>query len=205
MHVNKRILTIGREFGSEGHEIARLLAERLGIDIFDKDLLYKIAEQNALEASELAAVDEQKKSRWLLHPALLFGYSRSNSYSYIYGDLNDQLFKLQTTMIRQLAEKGPCIIVGRLGDYLLRDDPQCIKAFIYAPFEKRVEIIQDKHGLKTKDARRWVKEMDASRARYYRYYTDGKWNAKEGKDILLNRATLGIEGCVAILETMMTQ
>lgn len=193
---HKRILTIGREFGSEGHEIAKMLATRLGMELFDKDLLYKIAEQNGMEASELAAVDEKVASRWL-QPYLAFGYS--------YGNLNDKLFQLQTQMIQQLADKGSCIIVGRLGDYILKDTPNCIKVFIYAPFEARVEIIKNKHQLTHAQAKKLVKQMDIARQHYYQYYSNGKWNVKEGKDILLNRATFGIEGCVNILEAMMKE
>lgn len=187
----KMLLTIGREFGSEGHEIGRMLAERLGIEIFDKDLLYKVAEQSGIAADELARVDEKKSNRWL-QPYLAFGYS--------YGSLDDKLFQLQTQLINEWADRGNCIIVGRLGDYILREDPDCLKIFIYAPFEERVAIISNKHGLTPERARRLVKRMDATREQYYHYYTKGKWNVKEGKDILLNRATFGIEGCVDILE-----
>lgn len=191
---NKRILTIGREFGSEGHEIAKMLATRLGFEVFDKDLLYKVAEQNGMSASQLANVDEKVVNRWL-QPYLAFGYS--------YNSLNDQLFRFQTQMIEQLADKGECIIVGRLGDYILKDRPNCMKAFIYAPFEARVAIIEKKQQLTSLKARNLVKQMDAARAHYYQYYSKGKWDVKKGKDILLNRATFGIEGCVTILETMM--
>lgn len=193
---DKIVLTIGREFGSEGHEIGRMLAERLGIQIFDKDLLYKIAEQNGFEANDLASVDETYPNRWL-QPYLAFGYS--------YGSLNDKLFKLQVQMISELREKGSCIIVGRLGDYILRDDPDCIKIFIYAPFEERVKIIKEKHQLTDQKARKLVKRMDIARKKYYYYYSNGKWNVKEGKDILLNRSAFGIEGCVNILEAMVRQ
>ena len=104
--------------------------------------------------------------------------------------------------IRDLAVKGSCIIIGRLADYILRDNPNCIRVFIYAPFEKRAEIIKNKHGISEGEAKKLVKKMDAARREYYTYYSNGRWDRKEGKDILLNRATFGVKGCVDILEAM---
>ena len=116
--------------------------------------------------------------------------------------MGDKLFQLQTEIIRDLAVKGSCIIIGRLADYILRDNPNCIRVFIYAPFEKRTEIIKNKHGISEGEAKKLVKKMDAARREYYTYYSNGKWDRKEGKDILLNRASFGVKGCVDILEAM---
>lgn len=190
---DKIIITISREFGSEGHEIGKLLATKLGIELCDKDLLYKVAERNGLEVKELVSVDETVTKRFL-QPYATVGFD--------YGSINDKLFKMQSSYIREIADRESCIIVGRLADYVLRDNPDCIKVFVYAPFETRVEIIKNKHGISEEAAKKLVKKMDAARKEYYAYYSNGKWDSRDGKDVLLNRGTLGVEGCVAALEAI---
>lgn len=187
---DKILITISREFGSEGHEIGKLLATKLGIELCDKDLLYKVAERNGLEVKELASVDETVTKRFL-QPYATIGFD--------YGSINDKLFKLQSSYIREIADRQSGIIVGRLADYILKDNPDCIKVFVYAPFETRVEIIEKKHGISREAARKLVKKMDAARKEYYSYYSNERWDSRDNKDVFLNRGTLGVEGCVEAL------
>jgi cytidylate kinase len=188
---NKMIMTIGREFGAEGHEIGKELSMRLGIPLYDKDLLVLAAKQSGISIETLRNADEVVTKRFLTNyiPQIQDNYT-----------LNDKLFKVESNIIRDLSEKGSCIIIGRLADYILKDNPDCIRVFIYAPFEDRVRIIKEKHGVSEEAAKKLVKHMDSARDNYYSYYSKGKWNHKEGKDILLNRTTFGVEGCVNILE-----
>ncbi len=190
---SKLIITIGREFGAEGHEIGSELAERIGFGLYDKDMLAMAAEKSGIDVKVLAPADESYYGH-ALSPYLTIGRLSPS--------MGDKLFQLQTEIIRDLAVKGSCIIIGRLADYILRDNPNCIRVFIYAPFEKRAEIIKNKHGISEGEAKKLVKKMDAARREYYTYYSNGKWDRKEGKDILLNRATFGVKGCVDILEAM---
>lgn len=187
------VITIGREFGSEGHEIGKELAKRLGFSLYDKDMLAMAAQQSGIDINVLASSDESIMD-YFLSPYLTIGKLTPN--------MSDKLFKVQTDLIHNLAAKGSCIIIGRLGDYILKDYPNCLKAFIYAPIETRVEIIKKKHGIDEAAAKKLVKKMDAARKNYYTYYSNGKWDRKEGKDILLNRATFDIPQCVDILEAM---
>ncbi len=190
---SKLIITIGREFGAEGHEIGSELAERIGFGLYDKDMLAMAAEKSGIDVKVLAPADESYYGH-ALSPYLTIGRLSPS--------MGDKLFQLQTEIIRDLAVKGSCIIIGRLADYILRDNPNCIRVFIYAPFEKRAEIIKNKHGISEGEAKKLVKKMDAARREYYTYYSNGRWDRKEGKDILLNRATFGVKGCVDILEAM---
>ena len=190
---SKLIITIGREFGAEGHEIGSELAERIGFGLYDKDMLAMAAETSGIDVKVLAPADESYYGH-ALSPYLTIGRLSPS--------MGDKLFQLQTEIIRDLAVKGSCIIIGRLADYILRDNPNCIRVFIYAPFEKRTEIIKNKHGISEGEAKKLVKKMDAARREYYTYYSNSKWDRKEGKDILLNRATFGVKGCVDILEAM---
>ncbi|MDD2971289.1 MAG: cytidylate kinase-like family protein [Lachnospiraceae bacterium] len=187
----KVIITIGREFGSEGHEIGKELAERLGINMYDKDLLAIAAKRSGLAVEHLANVDESIATRFL-EPYL--GFSMGNE------NLNDKLFAVESQIIRDIASKESCIIIGRCADFVLKDEENCINAFIYAPYETRVNMIAQKHKITEEAARKLVKKMDQVRNSYYTFYAGKDWNRKEGKDLMLNRARFGIKGCVDILE-----
>ena len=187
------IITIGREFGAEGHEIGKELAERLGFSLYDKDMLAIAAKKSGIDINVLASSDESIMGHFLSPYSLLGKLTPS---------INDKLFKLQNDIIHDLAAKGSCIIIGRLADYILKDNPNCMKVFVYAPLDKRVDIIKNKHGITESAAKKLVKKMDAARKNYYTHYSDGKWDRKEGKDILLNRATFNVKECVDILEAM---
>lgn len=190
---SKLIITIGREFGAEGHEIGKELAERLGFTLYDKDMLALAAKKSGIDINVLASSDETIMGRFL-SPYLTIGKLNPS--------MGDKLFQVQTDIIHDLAAKGSCIIIGRLADYILKDNPNCLKVFVYAPLEKRIEIIKNKHQIDEASAKKLVKNMDAARKNYYTYYSNGKWDKKEGKDILLNRAAFEIPECVDILEAM---
>lgn len=195
--MSKRVVvTIGREFGSEGHEIGKELADRLGINLYDKDLLAIAAKRSGVAVEHLANVDESISTRFL-EPYLRFSLANDN--------LNDKLFAEESQIIRDIASRESCIIVGRCADFILRDEENCIHAFVYAPYEKRVEIIRKKHGITEEAAKKLVKKMDQVRNGYYTFYAGKDWNRKEGKDLLLNRARFGIKGCVDILEAAYRQ
>ena len=188
--MNKKIIfAICRDFGSEGHEIGKELSERLHIPLYDKDLLAMAADECSVNIDKLAQIDEQKVRK------IVSSYPGSEDIL-----SGDRLFKVQSDCILRLAQQGSCILIGRLADYLLRDDPDCIKVLITASFDKRVEIIQKKRGLSKEAAARLVRKMDSSRKSYYHCYSNGKWSHETGKDFILNRGTLGIDGCVDVLE-----
>lgn len=189
----KVIITIGREFGGEGHEIGKVLAERLSINMYDKDLMALAAKKSGIAVEHLVNADENIANRFL-EPYLGTGFGN--------GNINDKLFQVQAQIIRDIAAKESCIIIGRLADFILREEEDCIKVFIFAPFESRVDIIQNKHHISGDEAKKLVKKMDRARNDYYAYYSNRKWDKKEGKDILLNRAKFGVSGCVDILEAM---
>lgn len=187
------IITIAREFGAEGHEIGKKLSERLGINLYDKDILAKAAKDSGMSAEGLRSIDEKLTGKFL-HPYLALGMGAQED--------SDILFKAEERVIHELSEKESCIIVGRLADYILKDDPNCIKVFIFAPLEERVRIIHHKYDISKEEAKKLVRKMDAARANYYSYYSYGKWSQKKGKDITLNRGAFGVDGCVDILEAM---
>ena len=190
MH-KKVVVTIAREFGAEGREIGRRLSEKMGVEIYDKDILEAASKHLDIPVSVLVDADEEKMSH-LLVPYI-------GGTGILGRNFSDQLFEAEKTFIEDIARKESCVIVGRLGDYILKDNPDCIKVYIYAPLEKRIQIVSQKHGISESEAKKLIKRMDMARKDFRMYYTDSKWNITNNKDILLNRDKFGIEGCVEIL------
>lgn len=187
------VITISRDFGAEGHEIGMILQKRLQIKLYDKDILEQAAIRKGVAVSAISAADENTgKSFFSSFPIITAGFKPEE----------DRLFEVEEQIIHDVASNESCIIVGRLSDYLLRNEPFCIKVLIYAPLQFRVENIMNKRNMTENEARKYVKQMDAKRKKYCEFYSNGKWNQQEGKDICLNRATFSVEACADILEAM---
>ena len=189
MSKKKIVITIAREFGTNGHEMGMILSERLGLPFYDKDILTKAAHESGMELEKVQAADEKVNSR-ILKP--IFGYSIG------VGEEEDRLFQAEERIIREVSQES-CIIIGHLADYILKDDPECIKVFIYAPFEERVKMIAKKYQISEDEARKVVRKMDQSRSNFYSYYSNGKWEHSKGKDLILNRSTISLEDCVEMI------
>lgn len=187
---NHFVITINREFGAEGHEIGKILSERMKISFYDKDILKKAATRLGKDSSELIKHDESIEHR-LFQP-----YFIGN----IFSSQGSELFQKETQVIMDLYSGDSCIVVGRLSDYILRDYPDVLKVNISAPEKYRIENIKNKHHITEKEATKLVKQMDSIREEYYKFYTLGKWNQKTNKDIIINRASYSIEGCANLIE-----
>lgn len=186
------VLTIARDFGAEGHAIGRKLSERLGIPLYDNELLQRSALLAGEPLDQVAAYDERLSSETL---AFLPDATDNRTAS-------DKLFQNMAQVIQQLGERENCIIEGRLSDYILRDNPNMISVLITAPFDFRVEIVRNKRGLSTFKGRKLVKQRQRERELFYKRYSKGKWKMDSAKDVVLNRQKLGIEGAVDILEAI---
>lgn len=184
------VITISREYGSGGRLIGEKLAARLNMTFYDKKLLDMAAEKSGLDREILETADEKASNRHLAY------YLSVGSAA---APVNDTLFHVQSAGIRRLAVKEDCVIVGRLGDYVLRDDPNCLKVFITAPFDERVRNIMKRHLLTESEALYLVKKMDAIRRNYCTYYTDGGWDPVKSKDIVIDSGVFGFEGSVELL------
>ncbi|SBW10715.1 conserved hypothetical protein [uncultured Eubacteriales bacterium] len=189
------VVTISREFGAEGYEIGKVLADRLGIKLYDKDILGKAAQKKGTEKVSLQDADEKVSERFF-EPYLMLSMGLSNK--------SDQLFEMENSIIRNAAASESCVIVGRLSDYLLRNEPYVIKVLVFAPLEFRVDNIKKKYDMSENAAKKMVSRMDMARKDYCSYYSNGKWKQTSGKDIFLNRETLGVKGCADILEAAVT-
>ena len=198
-----RIITIGRQFGSGGHEIGQKLADRLGIPLYDNQLVSMAAKE--LEITEEAAqrADEANMNTFLAgYQANMLAYPDFISgSSYIYS-LNEDVFRKQTKIIRELAGKGSCVIVGRCADYILRENPECINVFICAEKKDRVARISERYGVTEKKAAYMMRKTDRERAFYYESHTGLDWGSINSHQILFNVSLLGQERIVDILEMM---
>lgn len=196
-----RIITIGREFGSSGHEIGNLLATRLDIPLYDNNLIRMVAEKLDIREETARAVDETTLNSFLA--GFIFEpieeSSRLNGTEYV-PPLTQQVYELQCDIIRKLAERGPCIIVGRCADFVLRDHKNCINVFICADWEDRVERIAAKYDISQRKAADKIKKMDRERRNYYESHTGQEWGSIDSHHMLLNVSRLGMDRTVDILE-----
>lgn len=168
------VVTIGRQFGCGGREIGKKIAESLGADYYDKTLLSKAAEAFGFSKNLFDRADEKRPS-WL-RSLLQYNYGVENAVSEFSDIDNEGLYQAQSWVIKQLAAKGPCVIVGRTADYILRDHPRIVSLFLHAPVDFRAERILKRQDAKDIDsARSMARKMDNARESYYSYYTNRPW------------------------------
>ncbi len=196
----KTIISIGREFGSGGHLVGKLLAEQLGIPLYDKELLDRAAKDSGF-AKEIFENQDEKPTNSFLYSLVMDTYSFGYS-SNVMNDmpLNQKVFLAQFDSIKMLAKEGPCVIIGRCADYALEDDPNLLSVFIHADIEDRVHRISAIYGLTPNKARDRIRKNDKSRSSYYNYYTSKEWGAVDSYDISLSSSKYGIDGCVDLLK-----
>lgn len=191
--MKNRIITISREFGSGGRTIGRKVAEKLGIPCYDAELIQKIAEESGFTADYVKEESEYAPGSFLA--------SAFNSRAF--GPTNqDKLWTIQHKIITELAEKGPCVIVGRCADFILKEKADCLTVFIHASVEHRAERIVKEYGQREESPEQRLKDKDKRRAAYHRFYTDMKWGRAQNYHLCLDSGELGIEKCVDIICTM---
>ena len=197
--MEKFVITIGRQFGSGGRSIGQKLAQRLTIGFYDKELISLAAKESGINPEVFDSVDERAANS-LLYSLSMGMYSFGNGFSMM-GDLpvNDKLYLLQHKLIRQIAEKESCVIVGRCADYVLRDLPGCVNIFIYADMEYRKEESVKKHGIDAARAEHIINKTDKNRANYYSFYSGRKWGMAENYDLCVNSAKLSEEKIVDLI------
>ena len=191
------IISIGRQFGCGGREIGKMIAERLGADYYDKTLLSKAAEALGFDKRLFDGADEKRPS-WI-RSMLQLNYGVENAMAE-FSDIDDEgLYSIQSRVINQLADKGPCVIVGRTADYILRDRPGLISIFLHAPAEYRIRKIMERRDTDTESAARSLaRKMDNARESYYTYYTNHKWGHAETYHICLDTSRFSAEEIVDI-------
>ena len=176
-------ITITRQFGSMGQMIAKKMSEILGIEYYDSEILKKVAEQTGMLESTIEDEEERAESRFEFM-GISFGH---------------QIFKVQEQIIMELAEQQSCIIVGRCADYILRDFPNVVNIYIYAPEDDRIETCIERYNIPEKEAKRRIEDVDEARVAYHLRYAGYEPDDLKHKDILINSSFLGFEGTAQYL------
>lgn len=196
---NNTIITIGRQYGSGGHDIGKQLAEELNIPFYDKALLERAAKDSGL-CQEIFENHDEKPTNSFLYSLVMDTYSLGyNSSSFTEMPLNHKIFLAQFDAIKNIAKEGPCVIVGRCADYALADFPNVVNVFLHADLQARIVRIARRHDLTDAKAKDLILKIDKRRASYYNYYTSKKWGEAAGYDLSLNTATLGVDGTIHMI------
>ena len=193
------VITIGRQYGSGGREVGRKLAEKLEIPFYDRELLSEAAKESGI-CEEIFEDHDEKPTRSLLYSLVTGVQYHGGSAANMYMDmpLNHRIFLAQFDAIRRIAGEGPCVIVGRCADYVLRDQANAINVFLRADLEKRIERAVER-GVDRMKAEDRVRRADKERASYYNYYATGTWGDVNNYDLCLDTGKLGIDGTVELL------
>ena len=194
------IITIGRQFGSGGKEIGIRVAKELGIPFYDKEILQETAKKSGLCEKILENFDERPKS--LLYSIAMDSYMFALPGTGAGDSLEQQVYLATFNTIRQIARKGPCVIIGRCADYALADDPNHLSIFIHAPLEDRIRRVAERQNLPPEKARSVITKTDKRRASYYEYYSSQRWGAVDSYDFCLNSSYLGLSGTVELIRAI---
>ena len=183
------IINIGRSFGSGGGFVGQAIGKKLGIPVYDNELISKVAEESGYSPG-LFAGSEEKRSLFSVS-----SFFASGRLSYLdSGYVNDNvMFNIQSEVIRSIAQKGDAVIIGRCADYILRD-LKCLDVFVCAPLDYRIKRLMETEGIDAEQAESLIRRKDRTRETYYNYYTFGSWGQAANYDLCVDSSILGIEG-----------
>ena len=196
---SKTVITIGRQFGSGGKEIGEKLAKDLGVKCYDKELLTVAAKESGL-CEELFENHDEKPTNSFLYSLVMDTYSLGYTSSYSDMPINHKVFLAQFDAIKKLAEREPCVIIGRCADYALEDNPYAISIWVKADMDWRIRRIMDKYELNESKAADMIQKADKKRASYYNYYSSKKWVDGKSYDLCLDSGKLGIDGAIDLIK-----
>ena len=194
----KRIITIGREFGSGGRELGRRIAEKLEIAYYDQEIITEIAKRTALSEDYIRQIEEKRP---IMNFPIHTGYSfYLTSEPTFYPDLT--IYTKQHELLRELSRKSDCVIVGRCADYILREQKP-IRIFAYADMESKIKRCMERHpkdeNLTEAQMQKRITEIDRNRAKYYAFFCEQKWGARENYDLLVNTSGADIKKLASAL------
>ena len=183
------VITIGREYGSGGRLIAKQLSEKMGITFYDKQLISEVAKKTGFSENFIRDTEHQRPTNSFLYDL----YTSVQTPS-----VPDQVFIAQAKVIKEAAARESCVIVGRCADYILRDQPHCLKVFVNAPLDQRVKRAREEYGVQEGNLEAFVIRQDKSRASYYNYFATGRWGQSREYDLCIN-SRIGIDASVKVI------
>lgn len=188
-----KIVTISRQYASGGSAIGREVAKQLGVPYYDRTIIDVTAKESGFDPKYIERAEQTTTTSFLYNLAMNGMYTQP---------LTDQLFAAESRVIKSLADKGPCVIVGRCADYVLRDDYDCFHVFIYSTDKFRIDRIAEHDGLSAADAAEVIKQKDKARRRHYKYYTERIWGDAANYDICINTAACGLDNAARIISEL---
>lgn len=198
----KTIITIGRQFGSGGRMIGQKLAAKLNIPFYDKELITLAAQKTGLSPEVFEQADEKAASGFL-YSSLLGTYPLGLQLGYNYNmPINDKLFLAQSSIIKEAAAAGSCVIIGRCANYVLKDDPNCVSLFIHAPIKVRINRALEEYQMPAARIEETIEKIDKRRAAYYNYYADTRWGKIDTYQFSMDSSVLGIEGTADLIAAL---
>lgn len=199
----KTIITISRQFGSGGREIGKRLAEKLKIPFYDKEIIDIAAKESGIDVEHFE--DEENRTSKGFYILGTIGYTLGSPITGISEmSINDRMFLIQSEVIEQVAEKGPCVIVGRCADYVLQEREDTLHVFLHANMKDRVKRAVNDYEVDERDINGSIMKIDKRRANYYNYYTDRKWGRADNYDLCVNTSVFDIDGTVDLIASLIT-
>ena len=178
----KIIITVSREYGSGGRYVGKLIADKLGIKLYDKEFIEKVAKETGLSEEYIEGHEQKRNALANLNNGYYFGLNNA-----------DELFIKESELIKEVADREACVIIGRCADFILKDRENVIKVFIQSNMEDKIKRATEIYGLNKEKAQKEIKKIDKLRANHYKYYTEKEWNDPSNYDICINSDTLGVE------------
>lgn len=192
------VITIGRQFGSGGRAIGKQVAQVLDIPFYDKELIKQMAKESGLSHEILDDYDE-KPTNSFLYSLSLGAYTYGNSLTGIPEmPMSDKIFVIQSDVIKNIAKQGPCVIVGRCAESILKDVVPCLSVFIHTDFDSRIKRVSEYENISHDEAAEQIRKTDKKRASYHNYYSDLKWGAATSYDLCIN-SKIGIENAAKLI------
>ena len=182
------IITLSREYGSGGRYIGKLVAEKLGIKLYDKEFITEIAEETGLSEEYIKENEQKRENLSILNNGYYFGLNNA-----------DELFIKESKLIKKVADEESCVIVGRCADYILRNREDVLKIFVYSDMENKIERATKFYGLNKESAKKEINRIDKLRANHYKYYTGKEWNNHSNYDICINSDSIGVENAANLI------
>lgn len=194
-----KIITLTRQYGSGGREIGQKLAERFGIKFYDNELIARAAKESGFAEAAFAKAEEKASNSLLYSLAMGMNAYGSQDFGFAGLSLDDKIFLAQSNVIRKVAAEGPCIIVGRCADYILKDKPNVVSIYLQAGIDARIKRAVELYGISEPKAAEEVLKIDKRRANYYNYHTNEKWGYAGNYDMVLRTDKIGVDGCVDLI------
>ncbi|MCC8180215.1 MAG: cytidylate kinase-like family protein [Planctomycetes bacterium] len=199
--MKKRVITISREYGSGGRAVGKQVAQRLGVAFYDKELMAKISVESGLDPAFIEEYGEYATTT----SRFLYSFEMHSSYPGGSIPVPEQLYVIQHNAILELAEAGPCVIVGRCADYVLKDRADCLHVFLHAPPAFRADRIVREYGETTDAPQKLLEMKDGKRKVYYEHYTSRVWGMARNYHVSLDSSVIGIDRCVEIVARLASE